>query len=173
MEKAVAFDPATEERIAADGSPDVLIIGSGMGGATLAAGLAPSGRRIVILERGERLEDCPEARDPAAIFGRGHFRPNETWHDADGRPFNPGNYAFVGGNSKFYGAVLLALSRGRFPPVAPYRRHHARLADRLWRSGALLRQGRGAVSRARRCRGRSDRAAAFRRLPLPAGAGRA
>ena len=47
--------------------PDVAIIGSGMGGATLAAALAPTGRRIVILERGERLADCPEARDDQAI----------------------------------------------------------------------------------------------------------
>ena len=97
--------------------PDVLIIGSGMGGATLAAGLAPSGRRIVIVERGERLEDCPEARDPAAIFGRGHFKPKEVWHDTDGRPFNPGNYAFVGGNTKFYGAVLLRYREADFRPL--------------------------------------------------------
>ena len=58
---------------------DILIIGSGMGGASLAAGLAPSGLRILILERGEYLVDQPAARDPAAIFGRGHFRPTETW----------------------------------------------------------------------------------------------
>jgi choline dehydrogenase-like flavoprotein len=97
--------------------PDVLIIGSGMGGATLAAALAPTGRRIVILERGERLEDSAEARDPAAIFGRGHFRPRETWMDAAGQPFNPGNYAFVGGNTKFYGAVLLRYREADFRPL--------------------------------------------------------
>jgi choline dehydrogenase-like flavoprotein len=97
--------------------PDVIIIGSGMGGATLAAALAPSGRRIVILERGERLTDSAEARDPAAIFGRGHFKPKEVWHDAEGRPFNPGNYAFVGGNTKFYGAVLLRYRAEDFAPL--------------------------------------------------------
>jgi len=97
--------------------PDILIIGSGMGGATLAAGLAPSGRRIVILERGERLADCAEARDPAAIFQRGHFRPREMWRDAEGRAFNPGNYAFVGGNTKFYGAVLLRYREADFAPL--------------------------------------------------------
>ncbi len=96
---------------------DVLIVGSGMGGATLAAGLAPSGLRITVLERGERLADCPEARDPAAIFGRGHFKPKETWNDAEGRPFNPGNYAYVGGNSKFYGAVLLRYREADFRPL--------------------------------------------------------
>lgn len=97
--------------------PDVLIIGSGMGGATLAAALAPTGRRVVILERGERLADCPEARDPDAIFRRGHFKPPETWHDAEGQPFNPGNYAFVGGNTKFYGAVLLRYRAEDFAPL--------------------------------------------------------
>jgi choline dehydrogenase-like flavoprotein len=52
---------------------DVVIVGSGMGGATVAAALAPTGRRILILERGERLSDTAEARDADAIFGRGHF----------------------------------------------------------------------------------------------------
>jgi choline dehydrogenase-like flavoprotein len=96
---------------------DVIIVGSGMGGATLAAALAPSGRRVLILERGERLQDSPEARDPDAIFRRGHFRPMETWRDAEGKPFNPGNYAFVGGNSKFYGAVLLRYRAEDFRPL--------------------------------------------------------
>lgn len=96
---------------------DIIIVGSGMGGATLAAGLAPSGLRILILERGERLEDCPQARDPVAIFGQGHFRPAETWLTPDGDHFNPGNYAYVGGNSKFYGAVMMRYRAADFAPV--------------------------------------------------------
>ena len=96
---------------------DVIIIGSGMGGATLAAALAPTGQRILILERGEHLPDSPEARDPAAIFQRGHFKPKEIWHDAEGQPFNPGNYAFVGGNTKFYGAVLMRYRAEDFRPL--------------------------------------------------------
>ena len=98
-------------------TPDVIIIGSGMGGATLAAALAPSGRRIVILERGKRLEHSPEARDPEAIFGRGHFRPDEEWLDGQGKPFNPGNYYIAGGNSKFYGAVLMRYRAQDFSPI--------------------------------------------------------
>lgn len=97
--------------------PDVLIIGSGMGGATLAAALAPSGRRILIVERGERLPDTPEARDPAAIFQRGHFKPNEIWRDISGAALHPGNYAWVGGNTKFYGAVLLRYREQDFRPL--------------------------------------------------------
>jgi choline dehydrogenase-like flavoprotein len=88
-------------------STDVLIVGSGIGGATLAAGLADSGAAITILERGEQLPDCEAARDTRAIFTEAVWRPKETWRDAQGARFNPGNYYFVGGNSKFYGAVLI------------------------------------------------------------------
>ncbi len=97
--------------------PDIVIIGSGMGGATLASGLAPSGARILIIERGEQLVDSPETRDARAIFQRGHFRPVETWLDGAGKPFNPGNYYYVGGNSKFYGAVLLRYRAQDFQPM--------------------------------------------------------
>ncbi|HEU0221647.1 MAG TPA: GMC family oxidoreductase [Paracoccaceae bacterium] len=99
------------------GGPDIVIVGSGMGGATLAAALAPTGRRIVILERGERLTDCAEARDDRAIFARGHFRPRETWFTPDGAAFNPGNYYYVGGNSKFYGGVLIRYRAEDFRPL--------------------------------------------------------
>ncbi|MBO6603114.1 MAG: GMC family oxidoreductase [Roseicyclus sp.] len=96
---------------------DILIIGSGMGGATLAAALAPSGARIVVLERGDHLADSPAARDPQAIFRDGVFRPDETWLDGQGEPFNPGNYYCVGGNSKFYGAALIRFRETDFAPV--------------------------------------------------------
>lgn len=89
------------------GGPDIVIIGSGMGGATLAAALAQTGRRIVILERGEDIPDTPACRDAGAIFGQGVFRPNEQWLTPNGEGFNPGNYYYVGGNSRFYGAVLI------------------------------------------------------------------
>jgi choline dehydrogenase-like flavoprotein len=85
---------------------DIVIIGSGIGGSTVAAGLAGSGAEIVILEAGDHLPDRPENRDPRAIFQRGFFRPRESWYDETGSAFNPGNYYNVGGNSKFYGAVL-------------------------------------------------------------------
>ncbi len=86
---------------------DVVIVGSGMGGATLAAGLAGSGAKVAVLERGRQLADCPAARDARAIFIDGVWRPQESWLDAKGKAFNPGNYYYVGGNSKFYGAVHL------------------------------------------------------------------
>jgi choline dehydrogenase-like flavoprotein len=94
--------------------PDIVIVGSGIGGATIAAGLAPTGARILILERGERLPQRLENRDARAIFRRGFFRPDETWFDGQGNPFQPGNYYNVGGNSKFFGAVLCRFRREDF-----------------------------------------------------------
>ncbi len=88
-------------------SPDIVIIGSGMGGATLAAGLAPTGARIVILERGHQIPGDAPARDPWRIYTNSAFRAHETWLDGTGQEFEPGNYYNVGGNSKLYGAVLI------------------------------------------------------------------
>ena len=99
-----------------DASPDILILGSGMGGATLAAQLAPSGKKIVILERGEYLRDSPECRDPSAVF-TGHFNPREMWLDEAGGTFQPNNYYHPGGNSKFYGAVLMRYREQDFSPL--------------------------------------------------------
>lgn len=95
-------------------TPDVVIIGSGIGGSTAASALAATGAEILILEAGEHIEDRPENRDQRAIFQRGHFRPKELWYEADGTGFNPGNYYNVGGNSKFFGAVLARYRREDF-----------------------------------------------------------
>lgn len=95
-------------------TPDIVIIGSGIGGSTVAAGLAATGAEILILEAGDHIADRPENRDQKAIFQRGHFRPKETWYEAGGAGFNPGNYYNVGGNSKFFGAVLSRYRREDF-----------------------------------------------------------
>lgn len=96
---------------------DVVIIGSGIGGACMASQLAAAGVNTVILERGEFLRDGPQARDENAIFADGFFRPDEFWRDHTGARFNPGNYAFVGGNSKFYGAAMFRLRESDFGAV--------------------------------------------------------
>lgn len=87
---------------------DVIIIGSGIGGATMAASLADTGKRILILERGDHLRPSVHDRSDRSIFVDGHYRPDEQWLDGAGKPFDPGNYYYVGGNSKFYGAVQSA-----------------------------------------------------------------
>ncbi|MBM7047358.1 GMC oxidoreductase [Rhizobium lusitanum] len=98
-------------------TPDIVIIGSGVGGSTVAAGLAATGAEILILEAGDHIADRPENRDQRAIFQRGHFRPKETWYETSGVGFNPGNYYNVGGNSKFYGGVLVRYRREDFEEI--------------------------------------------------------
>lgn len=96
---------------------DVIIIGSGIGGSTMAASLAATGRRILVLERGAHLRPSDKDRDDHAIFVEGYYRPDEQWLDGAGRGFNPGNYYNVGGNSKFYGAVMLRYRQQDFAPI--------------------------------------------------------
>ena len=93
---------------------DVIIIGSGAGGGTLAWRLAPSGKRILILERGDWLPRERENWSTDAIFAKNRYKASETWHDQDGKPFHPGIHYWVGGNTKMYGAVLLRLRERDF-----------------------------------------------------------
>ena len=121
---------------------DIVIIGSGMGGATFAAGLAPTGRKILDPRtRRARLRTARDARDARAIFQRGVFRPQETWLDGGGPAFNPGNYYYVGGNSKLYGAVLIRYRAQDFRADRASRRRDAGLAVRLRGTGALVLRG--------------------------------
>jgi choline dehydrogenase-like flavoprotein len=88
---------------------DVVIIGSGAGGGTLAWKLAGSGKRILLLERGGYL---PRERDnwsTEAVFLRGKYTTTEKWLDGDGHEFTPEQNYYVGGNTKFYGAALFRL----------------------------------------------------------------
>jgi choline dehydrogenase-like flavoprotein len=99
---------------------DVIIIGTGAGGGTLAHRLAPSGKRILLLERGGFLPREPENWDSAEVFSRERYLSGETWFDQDGRPFRPHQQYFVGGNTKFYGAILFRLRERDFGEVRHY-----------------------------------------------------
>lgn len=85
---------------------DVVVIGSGMGGATTALALARRGVDVLVVERGRRLPREPENWSPGAVFIERRYRPQETWYDADGAAFAPGVHYVVGGNTKVYGASL-------------------------------------------------------------------
>ena len=96
---------------------DVVIIGSGAGGATLAYALADTGKDILILERGERLPQEHENWDPEALFKDGRYGTDETWRDKEGEPFSPSTYYRVGGNTKVYGAALMRMREADFGEI--------------------------------------------------------
>lgn len=97
---------------------DIIIIGSGAGGGTLAQALAPTGARILLLERGEAVPQERENWDPAAVWKDLRYRTTERWLDDQGQPFLPYTHYNVGGNSKFWGSVLYRLRREDFGAVA-------------------------------------------------------
>ncbi|HEY2224927.1 GMC family oxidoreductase, partial [Actinomycetospora sp.] len=99
---------------------DVIIIGSGAGGGTLAHRLAPSGKRVLILERGDYLPRERDNWDSTAVFVRGKYRAPEFWYDKDGNEFPPEVNYYVGGNTKFYGAALFRLRPEDFSDLRHY-----------------------------------------------------
>ena len=96
---------------------DVIIIGTGAGGGTLAHRLAPSGLNVLLLERGGYLPREPENWDSREVFLKGRYLSKETWIDKNGEPFTPHAQYFVGGNTKVYGAVLFRFPRVRSDPA--------------------------------------------------------
>ncbi len=91
---------------------DVIIVGSGAGGGTLAQRLAETGKSILILERGEHIPREAENWDSKAVFVEHRYRTKERWYDKNNKPFTPNTHYWVGGNTTFYGAALMRL-RGR------------------------------------------------------------
>jgi choline dehydrogenase-like flavoprotein len=99
---------------------DIIIIGSGAGGGTLARQLAPSGKSILILERGDWLKREAQNWDADAVFVQNRYVSPDTWYDRHGRPFQPQVHYFVGGATKLFGAALFRLRREDFGEL----RHH-------------------------------------------------
>ena len=100
-----------------DSRYDVIIIGTGAGGGTLAHELAPTGKKILLLERGGYLPRENDNWNSQAVFVDDKYKAKETWYDKQGRPFHPGIHYFVGGNTKFYGAVLLRMRERDFGEI--------------------------------------------------------
>lgn len=96
---------------------DLIVIGSGPGGAALAQRLAPTGKRILMLERGNYLPRERDNWNAQTVFVDARYQATETWYGGDGRSFRPGLHYFVGGNSKVYGAALFRLRQRDFGEV--------------------------------------------------------
>ncbi|MGH6853022.1 MAG: GMC family oxidoreductase N-terminal domain-containing protein, partial [Methylocella sp.] len=96
---------------------DVIVIGSGPGGASLAQRLAPTGKRILLIERGDYLPRSRANWDAQAVFVDGVYQTDETWYGKDGKSFHPGLHYYVGGNSKVYGAALFRMRERDFGEV--------------------------------------------------------
>ena len=106
---------------------DVIIIGSGPGGGAVAWKLAASGKKILVIERGDYLKRERQNWSTDAVFREGRYQVDETWKSSSGAAFKPGLHYFVGGNSKVYGAVLFRLRENDFERV-----RHSRGASPEW-----------------------------------------
>ena len=93
---------------------DVVIIGSGVGGGCIAHVLAPTGARIVILERGRRMPREDRNWDPEAVYADAAYKSDERWTDGRGRSFRPGQFYYVGGHTKVFGATMFRFRREDF-----------------------------------------------------------
>jgi choline dehydrogenase-like flavoprotein len=103
---------------------DVVIIGTGAGGGTLAWKLAPSGKRILLIERGPFLPRERDNWETSAVFVHAKYHCTEEWLDEDGNDFSPEQNYYVGGNTKFYGAALFRLRPEDFGVI----QHHGGLS---------------------------------------------
>jgi choline dehydrogenase-like flavoprotein len=96
---------------------DLIIIGSGAGGGTIAHALSGTGARILVIERGDFIPQEEENWNPEAVWKHLRYRINEHWLDERGREFRPYTHYCVGGNTKFWGSVLYRLRREDFEEV--------------------------------------------------------
>jgi choline dehydrogenase-like flavoprotein len=96
---------------------DVIVVGTGAGGGTLANTLAPAGMRILMIERGNYLPREMDNWSPEQVFVDGKYISSDTWYDKKGNPFQPQVHYFVGGATKMYGAALYRLRPNDFEEV--------------------------------------------------------
>ena len=96
---------------------DVVIVGSGAGGGTLAYRLADTSAKILLIERGDFIPQEPSNWDPAAVWKELRYRTTERWLDRSGQLFRPYTHYCVGGNTKFWGSVMYRLRREDFGAV--------------------------------------------------------
>ncbi len=103
-----------------NGHYDFIIIGSGAGGGTLAYRLAPSGKKILLIERGPYVRREKDNWNSRAVNAEGKYNTKELWRNADGTELHPHTNYYVGGNTKFYGAALFRLREQDFGEIKHY-----------------------------------------------------
>lgn len=96
---------------------DIIIIGTGAGGGTLAYRLGATGKKILVLERGDFLPREKANWDAVEVYQKERYHTEERWYDKDGQTFRPQTGYWVGGNTKVYGAALLRLRERDFEAV--------------------------------------------------------
>jgi choline dehydrogenase-like flavoprotein len=96
---------------------DLIIVGTGAGGGTLAYALASTGKRILLLERGDYVPREKDNWSTKAVNVDGKYNTKEVWRDAGGEELHPHTNYWVGGNTKFYGAALFRLRREDFGEI--------------------------------------------------------
>jgi choline dehydrogenase-like flavoprotein len=96
---------------------DIIIIGTGAGGGTIAHTLADSGKNILILERGGFLPHEKENWDTVEVFNKERYHTHEVWKTEGDKDLHPGTGYWVGGNTKVYGAALFRLREKDFETV--------------------------------------------------------
>lgn len=96
---------------------DIIIIGSGPGGGSVAQSLARTGKKILMLERGDYLPRSQKNWDSQTVFVDAAYQVPEIWYNSKGKEFHPGLHYYVGGNSKVYGAALLRLRERDFGEI--------------------------------------------------------
>jgi choline dehydrogenase-like flavoprotein len=96
---------------------DVIIIGTGAGGGTLARKLAPTGLKILVLERGDFLAKESSELTDTEVFKQGQYHAPELWADNAGEPFYPQTNYGVGGNTKIWYSVLMRMRERDFEAV--------------------------------------------------------
>ncbi|MGV2831682.1 GMC oxidoreductase [Myxosarcina sp. GI1(2024)] len=99
---------------------DLIIIGAGAGGGTLAYALAPTGKKILILERGDYIPREKDNWNPEKIFQEQKYQTTEEWLDKQDRAFSPEAFYRVGGNTKVYGAALQRMRVEDFGDIQHY-----------------------------------------------------
>lgn len=96
---------------------DIIIIGTGAGGGTLAHRLADSGKKILILERGTFLPREKDNWNPVEVTKKDRYFNAETWQDREGKILKPAAGYWVGGNTKFFGGTLFRAREAEFNTV--------------------------------------------------------